>query len=361
MAEASERGKAAFNAGENEEAVRCYTEAIDQEPDKYTHYSNRSAAYAKLGQFKNALLDANKCIDLKPDWFKGHSRRGAAYIGLKSWRAALGAFEEGLKYDPTNANMLAEVARMRKILEGANGSSSSSAPASAAAPRPVASNRFHGVCSLCVLLFTFFYVIPLLGSSTRAYRASFAFSMALLVNSLRTAWPMSMATLRNPAFHQSEEMQALMLCLMIIVSPPLPFAIMPFASTALHNVCHCYMPQLKMLPGFIGRAVVPRAQYLIGEEGGQMVAAFSAVSEVIVCAMSVLVVMAQGLRAAVLAFFYFRYVARRHASNFWTKQTVSALHDKLSGIFHHRWCPAPVGMVFDRLKGLVALAASKVQ
>ena len=62
-----------------------------------------------------------------------------------------------------------------------------------------------------------------------------------------------------------------------------------------------------------------------------MVQAFAAVSEVIVSAMSPLVVIAQGFRAAILVFFYFQYVARKHASNYWTKQAVNALNDKLNG------------------------------
>lgn len=356
--DAKEAGNAAFKAGDNEEAVKWFTEAISETPDNHVLYSNRSAAYAKLGQFKAALLDANKCIDLKADWFRGHSRRGAAYMGLKSWRAALGAFEEGLKLEPENAYMLEEAAKVRKILEGGNSSASSPPSNTATSALP---SKLHGMLSINVLVFSFLYVIPLLGSSVMAYRTAFATNMALLLNSLFSTWSLSMDTIKNPAFHQSQEMQALMLCMMIIISPPLPFAIMPFAATALHNVCRCYMAQLQMLPGFIGRAILPRAQFLVSDEGSQMVAAFSAVSEVIVSCVSVLVIIAQGMRGAVLAFFYFRYVARRHATQYWTQQAVRALSDKLAGVFHHRWSPKPVGMLFDRIKSLVAMAAEKSQ
>ena len=40
-----------------------------------------------------------------------------------------------------------------------------------------------------------------------------------------------------------------MLCLMMLFSPPLPFAIMPFAASALLNVVRCYMALIQKLPG----------------------------------------------------------------------------------------------------------------
>lgn len=154
--DAREAGTAAFKAGDNEKAVKCFTEAIEKDPNNHLLYSNRSAAYAKLDRFKDALLDANKCIDLKPDWFKGHSRRGAAYMGLKSWRAALGAFEAGLQLEPSNDYMLGEKARIVKILEGSNASSASSQ--SASPPASGIASRLHGLLSFMVLVFTLLFV-----------------------------------------------------------------------------------------------------------------------------------------------------------------------------------------------------------
>ncbi|KAL3893024.1 MAG: hypothetical protein SGPRY_014550 [Prymnesium sp.] len=205
--DARERGNAAFKAGENEKAVECFTQAIASDPSSHLLYSNRSAAYARLGQFTPALLDANKAIELKPDWFKGHSRRAAAYMGLRSWRPALAAFEEGLRLEPNNAYMLEESARIKKLLEGGNAPSSST-PASNG--RSSINNKMHGVLSLNVLLFSFFYVrvLPLMGNAMMCYRISLALSMSLLLNSLRSTWPLSLSTIKNPAFLQSEEMQA---------------------------------------------------------------------------------------------------------------------------------------------------------
>jgi len=336
-------------------------EAIGDDPSDPVLFSNRSAAYAKLGQFKDALLDANKCIELDATWPKGYSRRGAAYMGLKSWGAALGAFEEGLKLEPNNKYMLEEAARMRNILEGGNVPCASSAgpPTSTASVSSKSGlvNQLHGLLSVAALFFAFFYVIPLFPRyAIHSYKASVTASMAVIAISLYGTWPLKWDTLKNPHFNKSQEMQALFLCLMMVVSPPLPFAIMPFAAISLHNVCQQYAALVRSLPNFIAT----RVQFLQTEEGGQMVKAFCAVSEVVVCFMGPVAIAANGLRVAVLVFFYFQYVSRRFQSHYWTKQAVTLLTQKFDGWFHHRYCPVSIRMVFDRFKGVVAFVASKV-
>ena len=61
-----------------EEAVKCYSEAIELSQDSHILYSNRSAAYLKLEKFQDALLDAEKTIELKEDWPKVSHVKAAA-------------------------------------------------------------------------------------------------------------------------------------------------------------------------------------------------------------------------------------------------------------------------------------------
>lgn len=56
--------------GNYELAIELYTKAIKLDPNNHVHYSNRSAAYAKKGDYQNALKDAEKTITIKPDWPK---------------------------------------------------------------------------------------------------------------------------------------------------------------------------------------------------------------------------------------------------------------------------------------------------
>ncbi|XP_014096182.2 stress-induced-phosphoprotein 1 [Bactrocera oleae] len=101
--ELKEKGNRALNADNFDEAIAAYTEAINLDNKNHVLYSNRSAAYAKACKYDKALEDAEKTIALNPTWPKGYSRKGAAAAGLKNYRAAMEAYEEGLKHDPQNA------------------------------------------------------------------------------------------------------------------------------------------------------------------------------------------------------------------------------------------------------------------
>ncbi|CAN0020001.1 unnamed protein product, partial [Laminaria digitata] len=77
-------------SGKWAEAVEGYTRAIDLDPDNKVYYSNRSAAYLKLGDAKSkALKDAERCMELAPEWSKSFSRLGAAQHALRRFDAAV--------------------------------------------------------------------------------------------------------------------------------------------------------------------------------------------------------------------------------------------------------------------------------
>ena len=52
------------------QAIERYTEAITLNRNNYLLFSNRSAAYARIGKFHEALEDAKRCHELKSDWPK---------------------------------------------------------------------------------------------------------------------------------------------------------------------------------------------------------------------------------------------------------------------------------------------------
>ncbi|CAM9705204.1 unnamed protein product [Phaeothamnion confervicola] len=108
-------GNDAFKAGKWTEAVDWYTKAIDLDPDDRVYYSNRSAAFLKLGDAKSkALKDAEKCVELAPDWVKGYSRLGAAQHALRRFELAMDTYRAGLKLEPENTGLVAGLAAARE-------------------------------------------------------------------------------------------------------------------------------------------------------------------------------------------------------------------------------------------------------
>lgn len=98
-----EKGNAALAAEKFDEAIQYYTEAIELDPSNYVLYSNRSAAYAKAGNYQQALKDADETIAKNPTWPKGYSRKGSALLGMKNLGSAYDVFKQGLELDPNNA------------------------------------------------------------------------------------------------------------------------------------------------------------------------------------------------------------------------------------------------------------------
>ncbi|KAF5729882.1 Heat shock protein STI [Tripterygium wilfordii] len=104
--EEREKGNEFFKQQKYPEAVKHYTEALRRNPKDPKVYSNRAACYTKLGALPEGLKDAEKCIELDPTFSKGYTRKGAVQFFMKEYDKALETYQEGLKHDPQNEDLL---------------------------------------------------------------------------------------------------------------------------------------------------------------------------------------------------------------------------------------------------------------
>ncbi|XWS38515.1 hypothetical protein CRYUN_Cryun19dG0137900 [Craigia yunnanensis] len=109
--EEREKGNECFKQQKYPEAVKHYTESLRRNPKDPKAYSNRAACYTKLGALPEGLKDAEKCIELDPTFSKGYTRKGAVQFFMKEYDKALETYQEGLKHDPNNQELLDGVRR----------------------------------------------------------------------------------------------------------------------------------------------------------------------------------------------------------------------------------------------------------
>ncbi|KAJ4956088.1 hypothetical protein NE237_012871 [Protea cynaroides] len=118
--EEREKGNECFKQQKYPEAVKHYTEALRRNPKDPRVYSNRAACYTKLGAMPEGLKDAEKCIELDPTFAKGYTRKGAIQFFMKEHDKALETYQEGLKHDPHNQELLDGVRRCVDQINKAN-------------------------------------------------------------------------------------------------------------------------------------------------------------------------------------------------------------------------------------------------
>jgi len=94
---AKAEGNDKFKDKDFQAAVDAYTRSLDLNPNQHLCYSNRCAAYLKVGgNDDKALADAEKCVELMPTWTKGYHRVCEALRALKRSGEATAVLEKGM-------------------------------------------------------------------------------------------------------------------------------------------------------------------------------------------------------------------------------------------------------------------------
>jgi len=84
------------------DAVAKYSQAIEMDGNNAAYYSNRAAAYTKLGNYTGAVDDAQRALQIDPAYTKAYSRLALAYAGLNRFEEAQSQIKRALELDPGN-------------------------------------------------------------------------------------------------------------------------------------------------------------------------------------------------------------------------------------------------------------------
>lgn len=98
-------GNELFLQGNFPESVSKYTEAIKRNPKDAAPYSNRAAAYMKLGEFPMAMKDCDRCLEIDPNFVKAYIRKGNIHFFMKEYHKCLSVYEKGLELAPNNKEL----------------------------------------------------------------------------------------------------------------------------------------------------------------------------------------------------------------------------------------------------------------
>lgn len=97
-------GVRAFAAMDYDRAIHLLSQAIELRPDRYVLYSNRSAAYARAGDFVAAERDARTALELRPRSAPALFRLGAALFSQERHEEGWTAFADGLAIKPDDVH-----------------------------------------------------------------------------------------------------------------------------------------------------------------------------------------------------------------------------------------------------------------
>ena len=89
-------GNEALKAGEVDEAIRLYTEAIDLSKNEGM-FTNRAMAYIKKRKYKEALFDCEQALYLNPQFAKAHLRAYTCQLAQGMLTKALESIQKGIE------------------------------------------------------------------------------------------------------------------------------------------------------------------------------------------------------------------------------------------------------------------------
>ncbi|GFR82845.1 protein unc-45 homolog B-like [Elysia marginata] len=116
-----EQGNEHFKAGDYQQALTCYAEALEngqmKDSEKAVIHKNRAACHLKLGDNKAAIADATLSLSLAPNDPKALFRRCQAYEALGKAEEAFKDVSQLIKIDPQNKAARPLFAKLNTIVQ----------------------------------------------------------------------------------------------------------------------------------------------------------------------------------------------------------------------------------------------------
>lgn len=135
------KGNAAINAKDYEEAVRCYTKALElssEGPNSHVYHSNRAAAYCHLNKYQEAVDDCRLCLAMQPNYVKAYSRLGLSNFFLGRYEESVDAYEKAVELEPDNKASQDSLKQARNKLRKSKAATSATTTASSGSADPLA-------------------------------------------------------------------------------------------------------------------------------------------------------------------------------------------------------------------------------
>src|SRR5258708_5872736 len=99
-----DRGDTFADAGDFDNAIADYTEALRLNPQNTDAFNNRGLVYVDKGDLDNAIADYSEAIRLEPTFDIAYSNRGIAYRENSDFDNAMADFAEALRLNPQDAH-----------------------------------------------------------------------------------------------------------------------------------------------------------------------------------------------------------------------------------------------------------------
>eukprot|EP00088_Acartia_fossae_P023267 TRINITY_DN2432_c0_g1_i1.p1 TRINITY_DN2432_c0_g1~~TRINITY_DN2432_c0_g1_i1.p1 ORF type:complete len:503 (-),score=178.02 TRINITY_DN2432_c0_g1_i1:1243-2751(-) len=101
-----EEGNTAFKAGQLDNALKLYSEALEIDPLNRTTnsklYFNRATVQSKLANLDQSIEDCTKAIELDTNYVKAYLRRAKSYMDTEQYEEAVRDYEHVFKTDKSN-------------------------------------------------------------------------------------------------------------------------------------------------------------------------------------------------------------------------------------------------------------------